>query len=201
LLVHLLQAAAPVASSVFAAESGVVGNDEDDDEVEVNDDLTAVEETESPWADEEPSPDAPIGTPVTLAQICRLLLASAGSGASAAAASGAGMAFRSVVASTWSAWTTAKDFLQCLFQLYNVPEGLMSAEDVQQFQMRVVRVVVWFVVTGGGPMELVSGLVSRFAGRLFELGKSKNAADLRQGKELLFSPNFFFFFFFFFFLL
>lgn len=175
-LVHLLQAAAPQASAVFGPVRGggasEKGDADEDKEVVVNDDLGAVDAADSVWAENEPDADAPLGAPRTLGQICRLLVLG---GASSTA-------LRSVVASTWSAWTTPKDFLQCLFHLYDVPDdGRMGAEETAQFQIRVVRVVVWFVVAGGGPLELVSGMVSRFAARLFELGRSKNAAELRQG--------------------
>jgi hypothetical protein len=65
--------------------------------------------------------------------------------------------------------------------LYFVPDSALgSAEEAAQHTTKVVRAIVWFVVMGNGPREMINGLVGRFAARLFDSGKSKHASELRQ---------------------
>ncbi len=107
---------------------------------------------------------------LTAGQVCRQLV----SGSNSAD-------LRQVVAATWTQWASSGDILRRLFQFYFVPESAFeSAEEAVQHCGRVVRAVVWFVVMGNGPRELIAGLVGRFAGRLFDSGKSKHASELRQ---------------------
>lgn len=180
LLPALLQAAAPDARHVFAERDDslavALSEEAEDAEVVVNDELPggvwaevdvgAASAAEEAWRDSE----AIAGdVRITLGQICRMLVA------------GNNPELRMVVASTWTLWSSSADILRQLFQFYWVPEtALGSPEETAAHPSKVVRAIVWFVVTGNGPKELTNGLVGRFAGRLFDSGRSKHAAELRQ---------------------
>lgn len=107
---------------------------------------------------------------MTTGQICRLLVSGGGSAE-----------LRHAVAATYTVWSSAPEILRKLFQLYSMPSGSdATPEEVTAHGNKVIRTIVWFVVLGNGPRELIHGLVSRFAARVFDSGKSKNASELRQ---------------------